>query len=63
MVDKVKEIISEVLDLSKNHYYQALKNKLYNKMGFKQDGFFREDYWYSGQWLNSRILSRLAVEK
>ena len=63
MVDKVKEIISEVFDLFKNHYYQALKNKLYDKMGFKHDGFFGEDYCHSGQWLNSRILSKLSAEK
>ena len=38
------------------------KKKLYDKLGFKQDGLLRENYFYDGKWWNSRILSLLARE-
>ena len=43
--------------------FDVLKKKLYDKMGFKQDGLLRENYWYNGRWWDSRILSKLAAEK
>jgi RimJ/RimL family protein N-acetyltransferase len=43
--------------------FDALKKKLYDKIGFKQDGLLRENYWYDGRWWDSRILSKLASEK
>ena len=43
--------------------FDALKKKLYDKMGFKQDGLLRENYWYNGRWWNSIILSKLSSEK
>ena len=42
--------------------FDALKKELYDKMGFKQDGLLRENYWYDGQWWVSRISSKLASE-
>ena len=38
------------------------KGALYDKIGFKQDGFLRENYWYNGKWWGSRILSLLNSE-
>lgn len=38
------------------------KNNLYKKLGFKQDGFLREQYFYDGKWWGSYILSLLKKE-
>lgn len=38
------------------------KYELYKKLGFKQDGFLREQYFYDGKWWNSYILSLLSRE-
>lgn len=38
------------------------KYQLYKELGFKQDGFLREQYFYDGQWWNSYILSLLKNE-
>lgn len=35
---------------------------LYSKLGFKQDGLLRENYFYDGKWWNSRIMSLLSEE-
>ncbi len=38
------------------------KYSLYKSLHFKQDGILRQNYWYGGQWWNSRILSILNSE-
>ena len=38
------------------------KKALYDKFSFKKDGLLRQNYWYDGQWWNSRILSILKEE-
>lgn len=38
------------------------KKKLYDEIGFKQDGLLRENYFYNGKWWDSRILSILHNE-
>lgn len=38
------------------------KYDLYKNIGFKQDGFLREQYFYDGKWWNSYILSLLKME-
>lgn len=38
------------------------KYQLYQKLGFHQDGFLRNQYFYDGKWWNSYILSLLANE-
>lgn len=38
------------------------KRKLYDKIGFKQDGLLRQNYYSDGRWFDSRILSILATE-
>ena len=38
------------------------KFDLYKHMGFKQDGFLREQYYYRKKWWNSYILSLLHYE-
>lgn len=42
--------------------FDQKKYDLYLKMGFKQDGFLREQYFYDGKWWNSYILSLLKKE-
>lgn len=42
--------------------FDYMKNNLYAKMGFKQDGFLREQYFYDGKWWASYILSLLKEE-
>jgi RimJ/RimL family protein N-acetyltransferase len=38
------------------------KYRLYEDLGFKQDGFLRNQYFYDGKWWNSYILSLLSTE-
>ena len=38
------------------------KHALYQKLGFSQDGFLRNQYFYDGRYWNSRILSLLKNE-
>ena len=38
------------------------KKALYDKFGFQQDGLLRQNYWYEGQWWDSRILSLLSYD-
>jgi len=40
--------------------FDNLKNELYLKLGFQQDGLLRENYYYENKWWNSRIMSLLA---
>jgi len=42
--------------------FDEKKKALYDKFGFKQDGLLRQNYWYDGQWWDSRILSILNSE-
>jgi len=42
--------------------FDTKKAALYDKFGFNQDGFLRENYWYNGKWWGSRILSLLNSE-
>ena len=42
--------------------FDKKKQKLYDKLGFQQDGLLRENYFYNGRWWGSRILSLLARE-
>ena len=42
--------------------FDEKKQKLYDKLGFQQDGLLRENYFYDGEWWNSRMLSLLARE-
>ena len=42
--------------------FDEMKKSLYDKLGFKQDGLLRENYWYGGKWRDSRILSILCSE-
>ena len=42
--------------------FDYMKNNLYTQMGFKQDGFLREQYFYDGKWCGSYILSLLKEE-
>jgi len=42
--------------------FDKKKLKLYKKFGFKKDGTLRQNYWYSGKWWNSYILSILKKE-
>ena len=38
------------------------KKDLYTKLGFEQDGFLREQYFYDGKWWGSYLLSLLRKE-
>jgi len=38
------------------------KKILYDQFGFQQDGLLRQNYWYNGEWWNSRILSIIQSE-
>ncbi|MHA1381287.1 MAG: GNAT family N-acetyltransferase [Candidatus Helarchaeota archaeon] len=42
--------------------FDEKKKALYDKLGFKQDGLLRQNYWYDGKWWDSRILSLLKEE-
>ena len=42
--------------------FDEKKKLLYDKFNFKQDGLLRQNYWYDGQWWDSRILSILSSE-
>ncbi|MGE4232541.1 MAG: GNAT family N-acetyltransferase [Bacteriovoracia bacterium] len=42
--------------------FDEKKKALYDKLGFKQDGLLRENYFYDGKWWDSRILSLLGKE-
>ena len=42
--------------------FDQKKYDLYMKLGFKQDGFLREQYFYEGKWWSSYILSLLQTE-
>ena len=42
--------------------FDQKKYDLYMQMGFKQDGFLREQYYFDGKWWNSYILSLLKSE-
>ena len=42
--------------------FDEKKKLLYDKFSFKQDGLLRQNYWYDGQWWDSRILSILSSE-
>ena len=42
--------------------FDKQKKELYDKIGFIQDGLLRQNYWYEGQWWDSRILSILSSE-
>lgn len=35
---------------------------LFHRIGFKQDGMLRENYFYNGKWWGSRMISILATE-
>jgi RimJ/RimL family protein N-acetyltransferase len=38
------------------------KKKMYDKIGFIQDGLLRQNYFYDGKWWDSRIISILSKE-
>lgn len=40
--------------------FDAKKRKLYDKLGFKQDGLLRENYFHDGRYWDSVIISILA---
>jgi len=42
--------------------FDEKKKRLYDKIGFNQDGLLRQNYWYDGKWWDSRILSLLNTE-
>lgn len=42
--------------------FDEKKWELYRKLGFKQDGMLRENYFYDGKWWGSRMISLLAKE-
>jgi hypothetical protein len=42
--------------------FDKKKWELYQKLGFKQDGMLRENYFYDGKWWGSRIISLLAKD-
>jgi len=42
--------------------FDIKKKKLYDKIGFSQDGLLRQNYFYDGKWWDSRILSILSNE-
>lgn len=42
--------------------FDSKKNELYLKLGFKQDGLLRDNYFHEGKWWNSRIMSLLNNE-
>ena len=42
--------------------FDEKKKALYDKIGLKQDGLLRQNYWYEGKWWDSIILSLLKEE-
>lgn len=42
--------------------FDMKKWNLYQKLGFKQDGMLRENYFYDGKWWGSRMISLLKGE-
>ena len=42
--------------------FDLKKKLLYERIGFKQDGMLRQNYWYDGRWWDSRMLSILTNE-
>jgi len=42
--------------------FDQKKLDLYTKLGFRQDGLLRQNYFYDGRWWDSRMLSLLADE-
>lgn len=42
--------------------FDSKKFKLYTSMGFSQDGLLRENYFHSGKWHDSRIMSLLVSD-
>jgi RimJ/RimL family protein N-acetyltransferase len=42
--------------------FDTKKRKLYEKLGFKQDGLLRENYFYDGRYWDSIIISILAKD-
>lgn len=42
--------------------FDKKKKKLYDSVGFSQDGLLRDNYWFEGRWWNSRMLSILQSE-
>lgn len=40
--------------------FDEKKWSLYQKLGFRQDGMLRQNYFYDGKWWGSRIISILA---
>lgn len=42
--------------------FDTPKYELYTEIGFSQDGFLRNQYFYDNKWWNSRIMSILANE-
>ena len=42
--------------------FDEKKLKLYDKLGFKKDGFLREQYYHDGKWWGSHMLSLLCRE-
>lgn len=42
--------------------FDEKKLVLYHKLGFKRDGFLREQYYYDGKWWGSHMLSLLEKE-
>lgn len=42
--------------------FDSAKFELYSKLGMKQDGLLRQNYWYDGKWWDSRIMSIVASD-
>ena len=42
--------------------FDEKKLNLYDKLGFKKDGFLREQYFHDGKWWGSHMLSLLCRE-
>ena len=42
--------------------FDKKKDELYRKIGFKQDGLLRQNYFFRNRWWNSKILSILQKE-
>ena len=47
---------------SELYEFDEKKIALYTKLGFRQDGQLRQNYWYDGKWWDSMILSLLEAE-
>jgi RimJ/RimL family protein N-acetyltransferase len=42
--------------------FDVKKKQLYDRIGFRQDGLLRQNYFYDGKWWDSIILSILSAE-